>query len=182
MFGVVELSGEFGRVLGGRRRQLLDDFIDPLLERVLGDGERIAGGLGEHDGLVAPAQRHEFAQERDFQFVGRFERPAVVAAEPPAQAVDEVEVAVHFLVFDQGAAEDDLGNEDERDDVDGGFAVANQAGNKQPEHHAGHGAEQHPEEIIPEHVADFEHRVADEQVDGALGGGEDGERPGLAST
>ena len=89
--------------------------------------------------------------------------------------MDEVEVAVHFLVFDEGAAEDDLGDEDERDDVEGGFGVADETGDEEADADAAEGGEEHPEEIGEEHFADLEDAVADGEVDDVLGEGDGSE-------
>jgi hypothetical protein len=70
-------------------------------------------------------------------------------------------VAVHFLVFDEGSAEDDLGDEDEGDDVEGGFGVAHEAGDEEADADAAEGSEEHPEEVGEEHFADLEDAVAD---------------------
>ena len=135
--------------------------------------------MSDDDGFVAPAEGHELTKERDFQLIRWLQRAAVITAQPAAQVVSEVEIPIHFLIFDEGSAENDLRDQDERDDIDGGLAFAHQAGDEQTEHHPGERTEEHPEEIIPEHGFDFQHGISDEQVDGALGGSEDSQGSGF---
>ena len=147
--------------------------FDAVVEDILGLVERVMIGLSEDEAFIGPAERHEFADEGDAEIAGAVLGIGWVGgAEPFTDAVDEVEVAVHFLVFDEGAAEDDLGDEDERDDVEGGFGVADETGDEEADADAAEGSEEHPEEIGEEHFADLEDAVADGEVDDVLGEGD----------
>jgi hypothetical protein len=101
--------------------------------------------------------------------------------QPAAHGIDEIEVLVHLLVFDQRPAEDDLRDQDERDRVHRRAIVADDAGDEEPEAHARQRGEEHPPQVDEEHVADLQHPVADEQIDHALREGKGGERDDLAA-
>ena len=87
---------------------LAGELVDHRLDFILTAGERVELGLREDEGFVGPAGRHDFANERDLQIAPGGHCAVRVARHPLLNRVDEVEVAVHFLILDEGAAEDDL--------------------------------------------------------------------------
>ena len=146
--------------------------VDFTLDLLLPPGEGIELGLRVDQRLVGPAHRHELANQRHLQVAARFAGLRILA-EPAVDRVDEVEVLVHFFVFDQGPAENDLGNENHRNDVDRRFAFAGQTRNKQPDGDAADRGEHHGREENPEHAAHLENPVADENEEHALHHGEE---------
>ena len=89
--------------------------------------------------------------------------------------MDEVEVAVHLLVLDEGAPEYDLGDEHDRDDIDRGLPLAGQRGDEESQGDAAEGGEEHRGELHPVESADRDHPVADQCEEGALRHGEEAE-------
>ena len=106
--GVFEVFEAF--FLLGRSISLAGELADHRLDFILTAGEGVELRLREDEGFVGPAGRHDFANERDLQIALGRHGAVRVARHPLLDRVDEVEVAVHFLIFDEGAAEDDLGN------------------------------------------------------------------------
>ena len=51
--------------------------------------------------------------------------------EPAGKGVNEPEVAVHVLIFDERAPHDDLRDENERDDIGGRFRIGHEGGDNQ---------------------------------------------------
>ena len=149
------------------------EFLDLGLDEV-GEGARgIVLGVGDDDGLIAPAQGHEVADP------GHFETARllffIIGDEPLADVLDDVKAAVHLVVLDERTTENDIRNEDERDDVDGRLGAAHDARDKKSRGDPDKGGEEHPEEVVEKHVPDPEDGVADEQVDDALDEGEEPE-------
>ena len=95
------------------------------------------------------------------------------------ERINEHEVAVHVLVFDERAAKDNLRNQDERYNVGGGFRIGHERRNEQPKRHAGHRRHQHDAEIDPEHPANLQEIIADQHEKHALGERENAERKRL---
>lgn len=161
LFGEGLFNGDFAEGL---------DFVFDVVGEFAGG---VVVGVFDDDGFVAPAKGHEVTDGGDFEFGVFFGLGG--GGEPGADVLDDVEVAVHLVVFDEGSAEDDVGNEDEGDDVDGGLGAGDEAGDEEACGDADEGGSEHPEEVGQEHGPDAEDGVAYEEVDDALDEGEEAE-------
>ena len=152
---------------------LCGELLDQFLQALLADGEGIQFRLSHHEGLVAVVRRDEAADHRDAEFfVGLHVARQVLRREPTLKGVEHVGVAVHFLILDEGAAEDELRNEDERHEHRAGLGVRHQRGDEQAEGNPADGGEERPQEIRPEHSAHAEDVVAEAHEEPALQRGE----------
>ena len=105
-----------------------DDAIDLLLRPVLPPRERIKFRLCNNHLLVRPTHGDKLTDERHLEFAldllaALFCR---VFMEPARERVNQREVTVHVLVFDERATHDDLRNQNKRDDIGGGFRIGHQ--------------------------------------------------------
>ncbi len=107
--------------------------VDLLLRFFLAFREWIEFRLRHHQLLVGPAHGDKFTDEGNLKAAVHLARFIAVRMllEPARESVDQSEVPVHVLVFDHRAAHDDLGNEDERNDVGGRFRVVHERGDDQ---------------------------------------------------
>ena len=96
--------------------------------------------------------------------------------EPAGESVNQRQVPVHVLVFDERAAHDDLGNQNQRHDVGRRFRIGHDRRNHQTQRHAAHGGHQHDAEIDPKHPADRENVIPDRHKKDALDECEETER------
>ena len=157
---------------------LLGEF---LIERDLGEGanfrfdivreltRRIVLGVLDDECLVAPAKGHEVTDRGDAEFAFLF---GISCGKP----LHDVEAAVHFLVFNQRTTKNDVRNEDERDDVDGGLGTADETGDEKAGGDADKGGHSHPESIGEKHRSDPENGVGNDEVDDALDERKESER------
>ena len=97
-------------------------------------------------------------------------------AEPVAERIEQGEIAIHVLVFDERAAHDDLRNQNQRDDIGRGFRIGHKRGNDQPERHPAHRSHEHDPKIDPKHPADLEDVIADQNEEHRLDEREHAER------
>ena len=183
-FEAAEHRQRFLEVLELRRLLLraeldLHEVVDPLLQAILPDRERVQLRLRDDQGLVAVVRGDEPGERGDAELrvvargrLGDFR----VGPEPAVERIDQVEILVHLLVFDQRAAKDELRDEHERDEVCGRLGIGNQAGNNQAQRDATRGGDEHEPPIRKEHPADFEHGIADDHEERALDRAEHGER------
>ena len=63
--------------------------------------------------------------------------------EPAGERVNQGEVPVHVLIFNERAAHDDLWNQNERHDVRRGFRIGHETGNDETKRDAAHGGHKH---------------------------------------
>ena len=89
------------------------------------------------------------------------------------------QIPVHVFVLDQCATHDDLGNQNKRHDVSRGFRVGYERRDEQTQRHATHRSQEHDPEIDPEHSANLQERIADQNEKDALNEGKDSQREGL---
>ena len=92
------------------------------------------------------------------------------------QRVDKRQVSVHVLILDQSAAHDDLGNQDQRHDIGRRFWISHERRNEEAKRHTGHGGHEHDAEIDPEHPANLQNVIADQDEEHTLEKGENAER------
>ena len=88
--------------------------------------------------------------------------------EPAAEGINQREVAVHVLIFDERSTHDDLRNQDERNNVCRRFRIGHDRRDDQPEGDTPHRRHQHHAEIDPEHPPDREDVVPDQDEKEAL--------------
>src|ERR1700731_5281069 len=156
----------------------IDNPVNLAVDSLLAERQRIEFGLRHHQFFVGPAHGDELANERHLEFAihlfallfgGMF-------LEPVSQRINEREVTVHVLVLNERATHDDLRDENERDDIGGGFGIADERRNTTAEGHATHGGHEEDAEINPEHPADLQDVVADQNEKNALNQGKHSER------
>jgi hypothetical protein len=87
---------------------------------------------------------------------------------PARESVNEPEIAVHVLILDHRAPHDDLRDEDERNDIGRGFRVGDEGGNNQAQRDPAHCGHEDDREVRPEHPANLEEVIADEDKENAL--------------
>ena len=91
----------------------VEELIDFRLDSVLAFGERVELGLGDDEGFVGVVSGDEFGDGGDTEalifWCGGF---GIVFEDPFLDGEEEVGVAVHLFVFDEGAAEDELWDKD----------------------------------------------------------------------
>src|SRR6266704_3512268 len=88
------------------------ELLNLVMGAVLALGKRIELGLGNNHFFVRPAHCDELTYERYLQFALRLSRLFRVGmfGKPVRERVNQIEVTVHVLVFDERATHDDLWN------------------------------------------------------------------------
>ena len=110
---------------------MFDDHVHLSLDEFLAKGERVELGLGNDEGLVAVMGGDEVADYGDTEggiiasSGGRF---FGVAFQPALKSINHSEIFIHVLVFDECPAKDELGDEDEGNEVCGRFAITSEGG------------------------------------------------------
>ena len=165
--------------LCGSRVLFRDQPVDLVLDCFLAAGEGIQFGLREDQRLVGPSGRHELTDERNHQVASGRHGAVGMGVHPFLDRVNKVQIAIHLLVFDQGAAQDDLRNQDGRDNQDAGFAFRDQGGDDQSDRHAAARGQKHRDKDNPEPAPESQQRVADPREERALNDGKSGERQRL---
>ncbi|MEY5014167.1 MAG: hypothetical protein RIS92_525 [Verrucomicrobiota bacterium] len=155
----------------------VEELIDFRLDSVLAFGERVELGLGDDEGFVGVVSGDEFGDGGDTEalifWCGGF---GIVFEDPFLDGEEEVGVAVHLFVFDEGAAEDELRDEDQWDAVGSHATGRGDTGDEQSEGDAAESGDEHDPPVGEEHSADLQDGVANEHEDGALNGREKTER------
>ena len=100
---------------------------------------------------------------------------------PLLDHMDEIQVAVHLLVFDERPAENDLRNQHDGNDEDAGLALGDERGNDEPDRGPVRRREEHRREDNPESIAQGEQGVSNEGKERALDDREEGQRQNLRS-
>ena len=99
--------------------------------------------------------------------------------EPVRKGINQAEVPVHVLVFDECATHNDLWNQNQRDDIGRGFWVGHERRDYETQCYAAHRRQEHYSQIEPEHAANLQGEIADQHEKNALNEREKPERDRL---
>ena len=159
----------------GRGVFLADDIVDHRLDGFLAAGEGIEFRLCKNESLIGPAGRHDLANEGDMKIAPCGHGAIGVSVCPLLDGVDEIEVTVHLLIFDQGAAENDLRNEDDRNNENAGLTLRYERGDEQADGCAACRSEEHGYKNNPKPILERQEGIADPSEKRALDQCEKGE-------
>ncbi len=148
----------------------IDDPANLSIGALLPASQRIKLCLRNDDLFVRPAHRNELADERHLQLAVHLlpQLPGWMLVEPMRQRIDEREIAIHVLVLDQRSTHDDLWNEHKRNDVRRRFRIGHERRDHQTQGHAAHRRHEDDAQIDPEHSANLQDVIADQDEQEAL--------------
>ena len=95
---------------------------------------------------------------------------------PARERINQTEVAVHVLILNESAAHQDLRNQNQRNDVGCGLGVGYERRNEKAQGETADGGHEHQREMRPEHAANLENVIADQDEEHALDQREDRQR------
>ena len=99
--------------------------------------------------------------------------------EPVRKGINQAEVPVHVLVFDERATHNDLWNQNQRDDIGRCFRVGHERRDNETQRYAAHRCQEHYSRVEPEHAANLQDEIADQHEKNALNEREKPERDRL---
>ena len=149
--------------------------MDHRLDSFLTAGEGVEFCLRKNESLIGPAGRHDFANEGDIEIAMRRHGGIWVPVHPLLDRVDEIEVAVHLLVFDQGSAENNLRNEHDRYNENASLAFRYESGDEQAYRRTACSSKEHRDENNPEPIPKREEGIPDPSEKCALDECKEGE-------
>jgi hypothetical protein len=151
--------------------------LDFLREKVLPFCKRVEFSLSDDDSLVRPAGRDELANQWHLDILRLHISRSLVRFRDSVtgKKVKEIEIPIHLIVLNQSAAENNLRNQNQGDDVPGRFSIIDQRGNKEASGYSTYRSSSDKPEVGPEHSADFENKIANQYEKDRLGKREQGE-------
>src|SRR6266487_146927 len=156
-----------------RRVRVVCESLNFVTGSILPAGQRVELGLRENDLFVRPTHGDKLTNKWHLQLA--LHLLALIAArmfgEPMRERINKSEVPVHVLILDEGAAHDDLRNQNERDDIGRRFRIGNERRNEQTERHTAHRRHEHDSKVKPEHAADLQDVIPDQDKKHALNEG-----------
>src|SRR4030095_5103145 len=153
-----------------RRVTFRCELLNFVMSAVLALGKRIELGLGDDHFFVRPAHGDELADKWHLQFALRFSRLFRVRmfGKPVRKGINQAEVPVHVLVFDERATHNDLWNQNQRDDIGRCFRVGHQRRDNETQRYAAHRRQEHYSQVEPEHAPNLQDEITDEHEKNAL--------------